>query len=128
MFDSIFSATFKSSSPYRDSITEILRLLEDANIITPNNQQQAISIAQDYLDDNSDSIDIIWCADNVLSVADGRGIKLSKDQCLEVLNYLDSNHDGNYGISWLTIECALDSLNSGVLKDDAIAKQVVRLS
>ena len=79
-------------------------------IITPENQPQAITLAHDYLNDHSDFINITWCADDVLSVADERGLELSQDQCLEVLDYLENNHDANYGISWLTIECALDSL------------------
>ncbi len=59
----------------------------------------AIAFSLEYLNDNSDSSNIIWCADDVLSIAERRGLKLSKDQCLEVLHYLDSNHDGDYGIS-----------------------------
>ncbi|NJK58820.1 MAG: hypothetical protein HC939_24000 [Pleurocapsa sp. SU_5_0] len=64
MSQSIFSSTFNSSSPYRDAITEVLQLLEDAEIITPENQPQAITIAQEYLEDNSDFINIIWSADD----------------------------------------------------------------
>jgi len=111
MSDSIFSATFHSSSPYRTAITEVLQLLENANIITPQNQHQAIAIALDYLDDNSDIISIIWSADDVLSVADELGLKLSKEQCLEVLELLEDNHDANYGICWESIHCAIHSLN-----------------
>lgn len=110
MSQSVFSATFNSSSPYREAITEILQLLEDSEIITPDNQQQAIAIAQDYLEDNSDFISIFWCADDVLSVADDRHLKLTKEQCLDVLDYLESNHDANIGISWDSIGFAFDSL------------------
>ena len=66
-FQSIFASTFNSTSPYRQPITEVLQLLEDAEIITPENKQQTIDLANNYLEDNSDFIAIIWCADDLRS-------------------------------------------------------------
>ena len=110
-YQSIFASTFNSNSPYRQAITEVLQLLEDAEIITSENKQQTIDIAKSYLEDNSDFITIIWCTDDVLEVATEKGLNLSLEQCLEVLDYLENNHDANYGISWNTIHFALDSLD-----------------
>jgi hypothetical protein len=55
-----FASAFNSTSPYREAITELLELLEDAEIITPANKQQTIDIALNYLEENSDFITIIW--------------------------------------------------------------------
>lgn len=111
MTPSIYASTFNSRNPYRGAVTELLQLLEDAEILTPENKPQAIAIAIDYLDDNSDFISIQWCADDVLSIADEKNLNLSHDQCLEVLDYLEDNHDANYGLSWNSIHCALDHLD-----------------
>ena len=106
------STFFPSSSPYREPITELLQLLINAQIIPPNNKQQAIAIAQDYLENHSDFINITWSADDVLEVADERGLKLSQEQALEVLDSLEDNHDACYGINWDTIYYTLDSFDS----------------
>jgi hypothetical protein len=111
MSNSFFAATANSSSPYKTATTEILQLLEDAEIITSNNKKQAIALAKRYLDHNSDFISITWCVDDILMVADGRNLKLSQQQCKDVLLCLKDNHDASCGISWLTIECALDFLD-----------------
>ncbi|NJK58796.1 MAG: hypothetical protein HC939_23855 [Pleurocapsa sp. SU_5_0] len=58
MSNSIFSATFCSSSPYRTPIAEVLQLLENAEIITSDNKKQAIAIAKRYLKHHSDFISI----------------------------------------------------------------------
>jgi hypothetical protein len=108
MSQTIFTATFNSTSPYREPITEVLQLLEDAKIITPENKQQAIDLALNFLDDNSDIIAIIWCADDVLEIATQKGLNLSQEDCLEVLQSLKSNHDSELGISWNSLHFALD--------------------
>ena len=108
MSDSIF---FPSSSPYREPVSKLLQLLESAEIITPDNKEKAIAIAKTFLENNSDFISINWSAVDVLEVAKERNFQLSTEQTFEILEYLEHNHDANYGISWDTIHCAFDSLN-----------------
>lgn len=37
-----FASAFNSISPYREPVIELLELLEDAEIITPENKQQTL--------------------------------------------------------------------------------------
>jgi hypothetical protein len=114
MSQTIFSATFNSTSPYQQPITEVLQLLEDAKIITPENKQQAIDLALNYLDDNSDIIAIIWCADDVMEIATRRNLDLSQEDCLKVLELAKSTHDRELGITWLSLDTALDIIVSNL--------------
>ena len=53
--------------------------------------------------DNSNSIAIIWCIDDVKSIRPD----LSDDECMDVLTYQDRKHDASMGVSWDTLEwCA----------------------
>ena len=56
--------------------------------------------------DNSNSIAIIWCIDDVKSIRPD----LSDDECMEVLRYEDSKHDASMGVSWDTLEWNADYL------------------
>jgi hypothetical protein len=107
-----FASTINSVSPYREPITELLELLEDAEIITPKNKQQTIDIALNYLEDNSDFITIVWCADDVMEIATQRNLDLSKEDCLKVLKLAESRHDAELGINWLSLDAALDEFTS----------------
>ena len=102
---------FDSSSPYTEPITDLLQLLTDANIISPDDQEGAKAIAHDYLERHSSFISITWDIDDVKGVASGRSLQLTDEHCLEVLDYIESNHDANNGISWDSIHFALDSLD-----------------
>ena len=46
--------------------------------------------------DDSNSIAIIWCVDDVKNIR----TDLSDDECLEVLRYQDKTHDASMGVSW----------------------------
>ena len=100
-----------SSSPYTETITDLLQLLTDAGIISPDNQERAKAIAHDYLERHSDFISINWDIDDVKGVASDRNLQLTDDHCLDVLDYIESNHDANIGVSWNSIHFALDSLD-----------------
>ena len=53
--------------------------------------------------DDSNSIAIIWCVDDVKNIR----TDLSDDECMEVLSYQDRKHDASMGVSWDTLEwCA----------------------
>ena len=100
-----------SSSPYTETITDLLQLLTDAGIISPDNQERAKAIAHDYLGRHSSFISITWDIDDVKGVARDRNLQLTDEHCLNVLDYIESNHDANIGISWDSIHFALDSMN-----------------
>jgi len=55
--------------------------------------------------DDSNSIAIIWCIDDVRQVIEDYelAIELTDDECMEVLGFVDSKHDANFGISWENI-------------------------
>ena len=54
--------------------------------------------------DKDYKITISWNVKDVLSLDN----TLTIDQCIEVLDMARDNHDGNYGISWLTLEFYID--------------------
>jgi hypothetical protein len=60
----------------------------------------------------SNSIAIIWCIDDVQKVIEDYDldIELSDDECMDVLGYCDRKHDANFGISWETIYWTLTNL------------------
>ncbi|MEL6930986.1 MAG: hypothetical protein AAFO95_20520 [Cyanobacteria bacterium J06600_6] len=102
---------FNFSSPYTEPITDLLQILTDAHIISPDNQERAKAIAHDYLEQHSNFISITWDIDDVQGVASDRNLQLTDEHCLDVLDYLEANHDANYGIAWDSIRFALDHLN-----------------
>ena len=102
---------FNSSSPYAEPIADFLQLLTDSSVISPHLQNQAKAIAHDYLEQHSDFISINWDVDDVKGVARDRNLQLTDEHCLDVLDYIESNHDANYGISWDSLHFALDSLD-----------------
>lgn len=48
----------------------------------------------------------VWGTDDVRAVRPD----LSEAQCWEVLQHIDRRHDAEHGITWLTLECAAESL------------------
>lgn len=46
------------------------------------------------------TIQITWCTDDVLKQAEEEGIILTLEQCKEVLDHVDKNHDATIGINW----------------------------
>jgi hypothetical protein len=55
-----------------------------------------------WVDDNH--ISILWNVDDVKTHAKVMKIKLTLQQCKDVLDNVLNNHDANYGISWDTLE------------------------
>ncbi|MCC0175805.1 hypothetical protein I4641_02265, partial [Waterburya agarophytonicola K14] len=100
-----------SSSPYTETITDLLQLLTDAGVISHDNQERAKAVAHNYLEQHSDFISITWDVDDVKAVARDRNLQLTNEHCLDVLDYIESNHDANIGISWDSVHFALDSMD-----------------
>ena len=60
--------------------------------------------AEDY------SITISWNVEDVLSLDDS----LTTDQCIEVLEKAENNHDANHGISWDTLSSYIDDVKEEI--------------
>jgi hypothetical protein len=54
-------------------------------------------------------ITIIWNQDDVLHTAEQMGVTLTDEQVMSVLDHVEHNHDANYGISWDTIQWAIET-------------------
>lgn len=52
---------------------------------------------------------VLWLADDVIKQAKEQGVDISPELAAEILESLDDNHDANYGITWETIDAALDA-------------------
>jgi hypothetical protein len=61
-------------------------------------------------------ITISWNVEDVLSLDD----TLTTDQCIEVLDMAEKNHDANYGISWDTLSSYIEDV-----KEESITKRYV---
>lgn len=55
-----------------------------------------------------DEISIIWHIDDVFEKANEMNIKLTKDQARMILQNVKHDEDANYGVSWDTIENAIN--------------------
>ena len=66
--------------------------------------------AEDY------KITISWNVEDVLSLDD----TLTTDQCIEVLDMAEKNHDANYGISWDTLSSYIEDV-----KEESVTKRYV---
>ena len=54
-------------------------------------------------------ITITWNDDDVRHVASQMKVTLSDEQIINVLNYVDKNHDATVGITWDTIQWAIEA-------------------
>ena len=61
---------------------------------------------------DTNSIAIVWCIDDVrYQLRDHFNVpmdSLTDEECMEVLRLAESNHDGEMGFSYETINCAID--------------------
>lgn len=73
--------------------------VEDAMERLKQNGSQCVAVA-------------IWCEDDVLGRAKERGILCTSEQAQEILEEMDRNQDCELGITWTTIDCYLDELNT----------------
>ena len=49
-----------------------------------------------------------WCADDVLDKASDMSVKITEDEAVEILDHIEHNFDASLGVSWDTIEWAID--------------------
>lgn len=52
----------------------------------------------------------IWCEDDVLIRARQRNMSITRVQARAIIDEIGSHHDCELGITWVTIDCALDEL------------------
>jgi len=53
----------------------------------------------------------IWSIEDVINQAKENGMKITKKQAEKVIDFIDRKQDATLGISWTTIDCALDNLD-----------------
>jgi hypothetical protein len=66
----------------------------------------------DSYDDDEELAYMIWSREDVQDAAKRRGLELTNNQADEVLEFVDHHKDCELGISWTTIDCALDEPGS----------------
>ena len=52
----------------------------------------------------------IWCEEDVMRRALKRKLSITKEQAESILDRMYAKHDAELGITWDTIDCALDEL------------------
>lgn len=67
----------------------------------------------------TNSVIIIWEAEDVRNVIEQNDLplELDNDQCMEVLDYVVSKHDANWGINWDSILYAIEYIFEDELKE-----------
>ena len=56
----------------------------------------------------SNAIAVIWSIEDVKCVAGER--QLTDEECMDILEELQDNHDAEYGINWVAIDAEIDSM------------------
>ena len=54
-------------------------------------------------------IDIIWTVEDIREVATNKGLSLTNDECVLILESLEDNYDASIGINWDLLNLAIDS-------------------
>ena len=66
-------------------------------------------VVQDALKDYwTDRVAVVWQSDDILEKAEELGIQLTKQQVRDILQVLIDKHDCEHGITWDTIEYAVE--------------------
>ncbi len=73
------------------------------------NIQGAINRLSKYYPLDASVCMVLWLADDVIKQAKEQGVDITPELAAEILESLDDNHDANYGITWETIDAALDA-------------------
>lgn len=61
-------------------------------------------------DDNTITIAHVWCIDDVYTKAEEMGIRVNNIQAGEVLDFVNNHIDCELGVSWDTIENAIEEI------------------
>tara|TARA_R100001129_G_scaffold168106_1_gene136109 strand:- start:1131 stop:1403 length:273 start_codon:yes stop_codon:yes gene_type:complete len=81
-----------------------------------------IDYGNGYNDTNS--IAIVWCIEDVNKVVEDYdlAIKLTDEECMDVLQRVEDNHDANFGVTWEDIYASINFFFEDEIK---LAKQGV---
>jgi hypothetical protein len=82
-----------------------------------NKEKPKLDYGYGYNETNS--IVIIWEVEDVRNVIEQNDLPLELDdeQCMEVLGYVESNHDANFGINWDSIYYTILDMYQDELKE-----------
>jgi len=58
------------------------------------------------------TITITWHIDDVFCRAKEKGINITEEQAIEILQNIKHNHDATIGVNWDVIDCHLDMLGT----------------
>lgn len=50
----------------------------------------------------------IWSREDVIEVATNKGLDCTPEKADDLLDYIDGHQDCELGITWLTLDCAVD--------------------
>lgn len=75
------------------------------NIISEDNKEIAIKIIEKQW---KNQIAIVWGTEDILTKAKEKEIKLTEKEARLILKNLQRNHDCEYGITWETIDTAIE--------------------
>ena len=71
-------------------------------------------------------IAVVWETEDVLNVAENMGREITEEQAKNILYYIFNHHDTNLGITWTTLECAIeDYLKDNDVKHEESCAKVV---
>ena len=71
-------------------------------------------------------IAVVWETEDVLNVAENMGREITEEQAKNILYYIFNHHDTNLGITWTTLECAIeDYLKDNDVKHEEFCAKVV---
>lgn len=94
---------------YNFHIEEMISKLIGKNIIQEINQQEAIETLQNYWDGK---IAIVWSAQDIMNRAEDNDIDITEEQAKDILNSILEKHDCEQGITWDTIDLAIQEYSN----------------
>jgi hypothetical protein len=80
---------------YSHEINEMANELLKAGVVA--DADKAADVLRQYW---GDKIALVWCVDDVKSIADSEGIEVTDEEAMEVLLKLKNNHDASRGVCW----------------------------
>ena len=92
---------------YDHKIKGMVEALVADGVIDEEVRQSATESLEKYWENTAG---LIWTVDDVMSLAEDKEIKITKEQAIEVIESVGNNEDASEGISWDTIEWHLDDV------------------
>lgn len=61
---------------------------------------------------------VIWDTGDVISQGEEAGLTITEEEAIDVLNYLEREHDCTNGITWVHVDNAIEQLDVGTPNGD----------